>query len=258
MTRKTSLALITGASGGIGRAFAEVHAARGGDLIVTARRLPELETLKVELEIAYDVEVTCVAADLGTPEGLATVLAACEGRDIDVLINNAGFGGRGEFLSRNIADDLNMIDLNIGALIQLCQAIGQGMVRRGAGRILNVGSTAGMMPGPLQATYFASKAFVNSFSLALAEELRSEGVTVTVLAPGYVETDFIKRADMEGIPLTKSGESAKDVATFGYDAMMAGKLHVVNERKLSFLTNWVIPFLPRRMVLKMVRDMQAK
>lgn len=115
-----------------------------------------------------------------------------------------------------------------------------------------------MMPGPLQATYFASKAFVNSFSLALAEEVRSDGVTVTVLAPGYVETDFIKRADMEGIPLTKSGETAKDVATFGYDAMMAGKLHVVNERKLSFLTNWVIPFLPRRMVLKMVRDMQTK
>ncbi|CTQ49767.1 SDR family NAD(P)-dependent oxidoreductase [Jannaschia donghaensis] len=258
MTRDTPLALITGASGGIGRAFAEIHAARGGDLIVTARRQAELDTLKSALESAHGVSVTPVAADLGTPEGLATVLAACEGREIGILINNAGFGGRGDFVTRVISDDLAMIDLNIGALVQLCHAVGQRMVERGSGRILNVGSTAGMMPGPLQATYFATKAFVNSFSQALDDEMRPKGVTVTVLAPGYVETGFASRADLSDTPLTKSGATPQDVASFGYDAMMDGRLHVVNDAKLSFLTNWVIPFLPRRRVLKMVRDMQTK
>lgn len=253
-----TLALITGASGGIGRAFAEVHASRGRDMIVVARRREALEALKVELEAAHGVSVTPVAADLGTPEGLAKVLAACEGHEIGILINNAGFGGRGEFLSRTISDDLAMVDLNIGAVMQLCHAIGQKMVERGTGRILNVGSTAGMMPGPLQATYFATKAFVNSFSQALDDEMRPKGVTVTVLAPGYVETEFASRADLTDTPLTSSGASPLSVAKFGYNAMMQGKLHVVNDAKLSFLTNWVIPFLPRRRVLKMVRDMQTK
>ncbi|WP_179378592.1 SDR family NAD(P)-dependent oxidoreductase [Jannaschia marina] len=253
-----TLALVTGASGGIGRAIAEYHAAQGGDLIVTARRLPQLEALKVELEAAHGISVTPVAADLGTAEGVDAVLAACAERDIGILINNAGFGGRGPFLEGEVADDLAMIDLNIEAVVRLCHVMGRAMVARGGGRILNVGSTAGMMPGPLQATYFATKAFVNSFSLALAEELREHRVTVTVLAPGYVETDFADRADMRDIPLTREGQTPASVAKVGYDAMMAGKLHVVNEAKLSFLVNWVIPFLPRRMVLKMVRDMQTR
>ncbi|MCK0169124.1 SDR family oxidoreductase [Jannaschia sp. S6380] len=254
-----TLALITGASGGIGRALAEYHASKGGDLIVTARRLPELEALQAELEGAHGVAVTPVACDLGTPEGLATLLAATEGREIGILINNAGFGGRGEFISRDLTEDLAMVDLNVVAPMTLCHAIAPGMVARGGGRILNVGSTAGMMPGPLQATYFATKAFMQSFSLALDDELRAKGVTVTVLAPGYVATDFADRADLDGTPLTKgAGRTPDTVAKVGYDAMMAGKLHVVNEPMLSLATNWVIPFLPRRMVMKMIRRMQTK
>ena len=250
-----TLALVTGASGGIGREFARLHASRGGDLIVVARRLSELESLAAELK---DVDVTPVAADLGTPEGLATLLAACEGREIGILINNAGFGGRGGFVTRNLSDDLAMVDLNIGAVMTLCHALAPGMIARGGGRILNVGSTAGMMPGPLQATYFATKAFVSSFSQALDEELRAKGVTVTVLAPGYVETGFADRADLHDTPLTRSGKDAASVARVGYDAMMAGKLLVVNEWPLSLAVNWIIPLLPRRMVLSMVRKMQTK
>ncbi|CTQ33684.1 SDR family NAD(P)-dependent oxidoreductase [Jannaschia rubra] len=253
-----TLALVTGASGGIGRAFAEYHAAKGGDLIIAARRADALEALRDELEARHGVSVTPVACDLGTPEGLATLIVATEGRDIGILINNAGFGGRGEFLSRPLTDDLAMIDLNIGAVVTLCHAIAPSMVSRGGGRILNVGSSAGMMPGPLQATYFASKAFIDSFSQALDEELRGQGVTVTLLAPGYVETDFAERADMHGIPLTKSGRSAKATAKVGYDAMMAGRLHVVSEAGLSLAANWILPLMPRRVVLKVVRRMQTR
>ena len=253
-----SLALVTGASGGIGRSFAEIHAKKGGDLIVTARRLPELESLKAELEGAHGISVTPVACDLGTAEGLATLLETVGGQPIEILINNAGFGGRGAFLTRALDDDLAMLDLNVRAVMTLCHGIAQGMVERGSGRILNVGSTAGMMPGPLQATYFATKAFVESFSLALDEELRAQGVTVTVLAPGYVETDFAERADLKGTPLTKSGQTPAAVARVGYDAMTQGRLHVVNETGLSIMTNWVLPFLPRRAVLKMVRKMQTR
>jgi len=258
MTDKAPLAVITGASGGIGRALAKYHAAKGGDLILAARRAAELDALKADIEAKHSVSVTPVACDLGTPEGLATLIAACEGRDIGILINNAGFGGRGAFIERHLADDLAMVDLNVNAVMILCHSIAPGMVVRGEGRILNVGSTAGMMPGPMQATYFATKAFVNSFSQALDEELRAQGVTVTVLAPGYVETDFAARADLENTPLTKSGQSPEAVARVGYDAMMDGRLHVVNEGMLSVLTNWVIPLLPRRQVLKMVRKMQTK
>ena len=240
MTDKAPLAVITGASGGIGRALAEYHAAKGGDLILAARRAVELDALKADIEAKHSVSVTPVACDLGTPEGLATLIA----------------GGRGAFIERHLADDLAMVDLNVNAVMILCHAIAPGMVARGGGRILNVGSTAGMMPGPMQATYFATKAFVNSFSQALDEELRAQGVTV--LAPGYVETDFAARADLENTPLTRSGQSPEAVARVGYDAMMDGRLHVVNEGMLSVLTNWVIPLLPRRQVLKMVRKMQTK
>ncbi|WP_298429763.1 SDR family oxidoreductase [uncultured Jannaschia sp.] len=252
-----TLALITGASGGIGRALATLHAKRGGDLIVTARRLPELETLARELKDAHGVNVTPVAADIGTQEGLATILAATEGQEIDILINNAGFGGRGRFVERPLADDLNMVDVNIVAVMTLCHAIGTRMVARGQGRILNVGSTAGMLPGPLQATYFASKAFVNSFSQALDEEMRKDGVTVTVLAPGYVATDFAARADLEGTALTKGGSTPDAVAKVGYDAMMKGKLVAINEGQLKVATR-LLGLLPRRQVLKMARRMQSK
>ena len=254
----TGLALVTGASGGIGRAIAEYHASKGGDLIVAARGLESLQDLKADLEARHGVSVTPLACDLGTEEGLAALLAAVEGKPVDILVNNAGFGGRGEFLDRSLEDDLAMVDLNIRAVMALCHAVGAGMVARGKGRILNVGSTAGMMPGPLQATYFASKAFVNSFSQALDEEMRAKGVTVTVLAPGYVETGFAERADLGGTNLTKSGKTPETVARIGYDGMMAGKLVVVNEPLLSVLTGWVIPLLPRRQVLKMVRKMQTK
>ena len=254
-------ALITGASSGIGREFARLHARKGGDVIVTARRADELDALKAELEEAHGVTVHTVPLDLGAPDGAAQLHAAVQalGVEVDILINNAGFGGHGRFIERDLAADQAMIDLNVDALVALCHLFGREMAARGRGRILNVSSTAAHMPGPLQATYFATKAFVSSFSQALAEELKADGVTVTALEPGYVHTGFAKAADLEGTGLAKQkGMTAKATAKIGYDAMRQGKLTVINEPQLRFVLGWIFPLMPAGMRLKMVRKMQEK
>ncbi|UTH43637.1 SDR family NAD(P)-dependent oxidoreductase [Loktanella salsilacus] len=255
----TNLALITGASSGIGRELARIHAQRAGDMIIVARRKDELDALKAELETAHGVSVQVIAADLTDAAAVQNLCDSLRGQPIEVLINNAGFGGQGSHVDRDLGKELSMIDLNVKALVTLCHDIGGQMAKRGAGRILNVGSTAGMMPGPMQNVYFATKAFVRSYSLALAEELRASGVTVTVLAPGYVETEFADTADLRGTALVKGGgKTPHSVAAFGYDSMVAGKLHVINEGLLSFALNWIIPLMPHRLVLGIARRMQTK
>lgn len=257
----SSTALITGASSGIGAEFARFHARKGGDLVLTARSADKLAALASELEAAHGIKAHVFAADLGRAEGAGDLIAQITnaGIQIDILINNAGFGGQGRFIDRPIGDELEMIDLNVKALVALSHHFGRDMAKRASGRILNVGSTAGFMPGPLQATYFATKAFVKSFSQALDQELRPQGVTVTVLAPGYVETGFADRADLAGTKLIAGGgKSPASVAKHGYEAMQRGALVTVNEGMLGFMVNWVIPLLPRRAVLKMIEQMQRK
>lgn len=251
-------ALITGASAGIGRELARYHAEKGGDLIITARREQALNDLKAELEKAHNVSVSVIALDLGAPDGADRLYQAVKGQRIDVLINNAGFGGHGRFLDRDLADDLAMIRLNVTALVTLCHHIGRDMIAQGGGKILNVSSTASYMAGPLQATYFATKAYVSSFSQALDEELRAGGVTVTALEPGYVETEFAETANLSGTALVQNGATAQSVAKFGYDAMRRGELRAINDGKLRFALNWIFPLLPNRMKLKQVRKMQEK
>ena len=256
----SNTALITGASSGIGMEFARIHASKGGDVILSARRGDTLEALKAELEKEFGIKAHVFAQDLASPDGAETLYRDIKaaGLEVNILINNAGFGGIGRHVERPLDNELEMIDLNIKALVTLTHRIGADMVDLGKGKILNVGSTAGFMPGPMQAVYFATKAFVNSFSQAIDQELRSKGVTCTVLAPGYVETEFAKRSKMEGTPLAKNGASARQVAMHGYNAMRAGELVTVNDPKLGFAVNWLIPLLPRRMVLKMTQKMQTR
>ena len=257
----SNTALVTGASAGIGAEFARYHASKGGDVILTARRADTLKALAKEIEAVHGVKAHVFALDLGA-EGAALALydqVKAAGLSVDVLINNAGFGGQGKHLDRPLSDELGMVDLNVKALVALTHLVARDMVAQGKGRILNVGSTAGFMPGPNQAVYFATKAFVKSFSEALAQEMKGTGVTATLLAPGYVETEFANRADLHGTDLVKGGgKSAASVAKHGYDAMMAGKLVTVNEIGLGFMVNWLIPMMPRKMVLNMVEKMQAK
>ena len=256
-----NLALVTGASTGLGKEFARIHAAKGGDLVLTARREAELMALKAELEAAHGVAVHVMPLDLGAPGGADTLVSAvrAKGLAVDVLINNAGFGGHGLHIDRDLADEQAMIALNICAVVTLTHEFARDMVARGGGKIMNVGSTAGFAPGPNQAVYFATKAFVNSFSQAVDQELRAKGVTCTALAPGYVETEFAKAANLEGTAMVKAGgANAADVARYGYGAMMRGALIAINDSRLRVLINWIMPLLPRRALLKAMAASQSK
>jgi short-subunit dehydrogenase len=189
-------ALITGASSGIGKEMAKIHAAKGGDLIVVARRKEKLEALQQEIQQSTSAKVIIMVKDLTEPNAPKEIYEEVQqlGLTVDYLINNAGFGGRGKFHERAWADDLSMIQLNIVALTALTRYFLPDFVKRNSGKILNVSSTASLMPGPLQAVYFASKAYVTSFSNAIAEELYDTNVTVTALLPGATDTEFAQTA----------------------------------------------------------------
>lgn len=257
----TNTALITGASSGIGAELARLHARRGGDLVLVARREQALNALKQELEDSHGTRVVVMAKDLAMPGAANEIFAATEeaGIEIDVLINNAGFGGHGKFHERELASEHDMMQVNMTALVDLTHLYMQGMVNRGSGKILQVASTAGMMPGPLQAVYYATKAFVVSFSQALAEELSDTHVTCTALCPGPVETGFAAAGDLEDAALfQKPGASAESVAECGYEAMLKGKLVAINDPAISVVLNWVVPLLPRKLALKISRQGMEK
>lgn len=257
----TNVALVTGASSGIGLELAREHAKRGGDLVLVARRRDRLEEIKKEFEATHGVNVALIERDLGladAAEGLVRDLEQ-QGLQIDVLINNAGFGGYGKFHERAWEDDRKMIELNVMALAGLTRLVLPGMVERGSGRILNVASVAGFLPGPYQATYYATKAFVITLSEAIADELKGTGVTVTALCPGATETEFIERADLNGTRLFVAGmDSAAKVAAHGYEAMLNGKTLAIPGVSNKFLARVVIPFTPRPIVTWLSRVAMQK
>lgn len=254
-------ALITGASNGIGLELARIHAKRGGNLVLVARSQDKLNQLADELRAQYhDIQITVIAQDLAMPHAAQSVFAQTEqlGIQVDILINNAGFGGHGRFFERELAKEQQMIQLNITTLTELTHLYLQGMVARRSGKILNVSSTASFMPGPLQAVYYATKAYVTSFSQAVAEEVREFGISVTALCPGAVATDFVAAGDLQGVDAWKNAKSAQSVAEYGYQAMLDGELVAFNEGKLKFAAEWVVPLLPRKTMLKMSRSAMEK
>lgn len=252
-------ALITGASSGIGKDLATIHADHGGDLVLVARREDRLNNIKKELEDKYSVEVLVIAKDLSRIESAQEVYDHVKNANIDIeyLINNAGFGGSGKFYQRPWERDLAMIQLNVICLSALTRLFLPDFVKKNSGKILNLSSIASLMPGPFQAVYFATKAYVSSFSNALAEELRDTNITVTAVLPGATETEFGRIAEVDKTDLFKETASSHDVAVDGYNAMLAGKLNVMTG--VSFgqkLTMAMIPYLPKKMVMKQVRKMQ--
>lgn len=253
------VALITGASTGIGKELAYIHAANGGDLVIVARSLNKLEELKKEIESKYSVTVKVISKDLSLNDAsLHTYNEIKEaGITIDYLINNAGFGGIGKFHEREWQQDAQMINLNIIALTHLTRLFLPDFVKQNKGRILNVSSTASLMPGPLQAVYFASKAYVTSFSNAIAEELHDTKVTVTNLMPGATETEFGRISGMDQTEMFKQAASAEKVAQDGYKGMLEGKIDVISGLTFSqkILTK-LLGFVPKKFVLKQVRQMQ--
>jgi short-subunit dehydrogenase len=216
-------ALITGASGGIGLELARVFAREGYGLVLVARSEKLLRDLAGELKI----ETLVIAKDL-TKAGAAQEVFD-QVHQVDVLVNNAGFGSSGKFVEAPLDDQLDMMQLNMTALVALTGLFLPGMLKAGSGRILNLASTAAFQPGPLMAVYYATKAFVLSFSEAIHEELSGSGVTVTALCPGATETGFGDRANMNDVRLFKAKKpmDAHTVAEAGYRGLMAGKAIVI-------------------------------
>ena len=247
-------ALVTGASAGIGLELARILAREGHDLVLVARRETQLKELADELKDRYGADATVVAADLADPDAATRVVQAIGDTAVDVLVNNAGFGGVGAFDKRTRDEDMRMVAVNVAALTDLTKQLLPGMVARGRGRILNVASTAAFQPGPFMAVYYATKAYVLSLSQALAEETSGTGVTVTCLCPGVTDTEFHGVAGTDAQPLTSGAlsMSATAVAEAGYRAMMRGKLIEIPgvHNKVGAHS---IRVAPRRVVLKIVR-----
>lgn len=256
---KRPVALITGASAGIGLELARVFARNDYDLLLIARRRDALEAEAGRLEGKYGISAKVLPADLSKLDAPATILdfASNENLDVEVLVNNAGIGLGGEFAETDIQRQLEVIQINVAALTQLTHLFLPPMIKRRAGRILNVASTAAFQPGPLMAVYYASKAYVLSFSQAIAEELRNTGITVTALCPGPTKSEFAETARIGETRLFHLGgaASAAGVAEFGYEALMSGKRVAIPGvgNKLVAQAN---RFAPRILATKIARMLQ--
>jgi len=261
MTPPAKTALITGASGGIGYELAKLFAKDNYNLVLAARNAARLYKVADELQTQFEVSAKAVPLDLTAgpaPQFLFDQLRR-EGIAIDILVNNAGYGVFGEFATIPLEDELGQIQLNVSALTHLTKLFLAPMLERHSGRILNVASTAGFQPGPLMAVYYATKAYVISFSEALANELKGTGVTVTCLCPGVTDTGFQGRAGTEKTILFQKLRpmDAKTVARDGYGGLMAGKTLVI-----SGFRNWLLAeslrISPRRLVTAVSRKLLGR
>jgi hypothetical protein len=262
MFDRPTTAIVTGASSGIGLELARLLAADRHHVTLVARDRDRLERLAGELKATYGREAAVIVADLAEPGAPEAIVRQIEGagRDVAVLVNNAGLGSQGPFAAAELTRELAIIQVNVTALAHLTGLVLPGMVRRGSGRIFNVASTAGFQPGPLMATYYASKAFVVSFSEALAGELRGSGVTVTCLCPGPTRTDFQRRAGMHGIRIASGLPPMMEAATVaraGYRALRRGaRLSIPG--LLNRLGVFSLRLAPRRLVTAVVRRMNER
>jgi short-subunit dehydrogenase len=261
MDTKSQTVLITGASGGIGYELAKLFARDRCNLVLVARSAEKLTQVATELQNQFGVTVRTIPLDLAAapaPKFLFDQLRR-ENVPVDILINNAGFGAFGEFAVMPEEEILGQIQLNVTALTHLARLFLAPMIERHQGTIMNVASTAAFQPGPLMAVYYATKAYVLSFSEALANELRGTGVTVTCFCPGPTNTGFAKRAGTEGSRLFKQigAMDAETVARDGYSGLMKGKTVVISGTR-----NWLVAesvrFAPRKMVTAVSRWIAEK
>ena len=249
-------ALVTGASSGIGEDLARLIAAGGRNLVLVARSADKLQAMAGQLSAAHSIEATVLAADLSDASASSEIARTLSAREItiDILVNNAGFGTAGAFALEDSRTHEDMLQVNVVALTSLTRAFLPGMLERKRGRILNVASTAAFQPGPFMTVYYASKAYVLSFSEALAEETAGTGVTVTCLCPGPTHTGFQSRAQIEKSRLFNLARpmQSSDVARAGYDAMLAGRRLVI-PGTMNKIGAQSIRFTPRALALKILR-----
>lgn len=258
---KGQAALVTGASAGIGMELAECFAKDGYDIIVAARSEAPLNALADRLARECNVRAVAIPADIGQPGGGAKLANEIKSRglSVDVLVNNAGYGLSGAFEELSAESQLGMIDLNIRALVELTHIFYPEMLKKKRGGILNVASTAAFQPGPYMTVYYATKAFVLSFSEALWEEARGTGVKVSALCPGPTESKFHDRAGTTKVRASKIAGmmTSAAVARIGYDAFQAGRRVVISGGMNAFMAR-LVPFLPRRTVLGLVRSLNRR
>lgn len=258
--RPNQVALITGPTAGIGYELAKIFAANGYDLVLVSRNKEKLHNIATDLKQRYGTHSFVFDQDLSNPHAPWELFREISGREIeiDVLVNNAGFGMYGKFADLALDRMIEMIQLNILSLTQLTKLILPGMLKRGRGKILNVSSTAAFQPGPLMAVYYATKSYVLSFSEAIANELSGTGVQVSVLCPGPTRTEFQKTSGMERIFLFElTMMSAEDVAKIAYRGLHAGKTLII-----PGFVNWFFAmsagWAPRKLVTAVVRFLQEK
>lgn len=252
-------ALVTGASSGIGLDLARLFAADGYNLILVARSADRLGEIAEALQAKHKIGAIAVPIDLAdpaAPEELHRVLEE-QGFPVDVLVNNAGFGTHGPFAGAELAAELQMLQVNVVALTQLTRLFLPNMLMNRRGRILNVASTAAFQPGPLMSVYYASKAYVLSFTEAIAAELQGSGVTVTALCPGPTDTAFQKRAGVEMTALFRANAmTSESVARIGYQGMLKGKRLVVPGFKNKALAT-AVRFTPRKLVTAIAKKLNS-
>ncbi|GAN00082.1 3-oxoacyl-[acyl-carrier protein] reductase [alpha proteobacterium U9-1i] len=252
--------MVTGASAGIGVDLAECFARDGYDLILTARSASALSEVAQRLAGAHGVKATAITQDLGAIGGGTALAEAVRARglSVDVLVNNAGYGHAGALTSSDLQTQLGMIDLNVRALVELTYHFWDEMLRRGRGGVLNVASTAAFQPGPLMANYYASKAYVLSFSEAMWEEARGTGVHVTCLCPGPTVSKFRERAGTGATRLAQVSKAVPSapVAREGYEAFKRNQRVIVTGARNAFQAG-LVKYIPRETLLKMVRNIQS-
>lgn len=247
MTKNNKTTLVTGASSGIGLHLAHEFARHGHPLVIVAPVQSELEEIATEFKRDHGVEVQVIAKDLEEEKSAQEIFDELEGAgvEVEILCNNAGHGFHGKWWELPIEKDLSMIRLNIEAVMRLTKLFLPPMLERGHGRILNTASVAGFMPGPELATYFATKAFVLSWSEALAIELEDTAISVTALCPGVTDTDFFPKGDAENIKGRQGSNvmSPQDVAKEGYEALMKEELFVIPgaANKAMIATRRILP-----------------
>jgi uncharacterized protein len=249
--------LITGASSGIGMELARVFAQHGNSLVLVARGVDKLEELARELRSKHSVRAEVIGADLTDPSAPEKIVKSLSERNltIDVLANNAGFGERGAFAQIDLQRQLDMIQVNITAVAHLTRLLLPGMIQHNTGGVLNVASTAAFQGGPNMTMYYATKAFVLSFTEALHEEVAGTNVHVTCLCPGPTHTGFVAAANMEGANLFKMGaETAEVVAKVGYAAFMKNKAVAISgfKNKLTAFSTRLAPRAVARKIAKML------
>lgn len=253
--RKT--ALITGASSGIGYELTRLFARDGFDVVLVARDAERLEQVAREMRERHGATVAVLPKDLAEPGAVDEIAAALHagGIEVDTLVNNAGFNVYGPFCETDGNREMAMLQVNLVALTRLTKLLLPAMARHGSGRVLNIGSTGSFAPGPFDAVYCATKAYVLSFSEAIAEELEGTGVTVTALCPGATRTRFAERAGMTGTPMFRGRVAeASDVAAVGYRALMDGRRVVVPGR-MNALLAFSVRLSPRRLVASIGKRM---